>query len=1701
MSKKEHTKSKILTCLSALIFAFLASIIIKAAPAFAEVVTTSGLVTDSNDVRWEYQLDEEDGEQTVYIRFYDKPSDASTIVIPSLSEVLSLVPGANQNLDTYFLDNADTSAQDAAFGNDRRASNVDTTKIDMTNTSKIQIIGVQPMINPTVETELVFGENMVIGEKTGPKIFASVCSSLEKNWRDEYYCNGAVDEEFPIPGFNTMTPAELEAYTVSPSDINCLSANNALSYDPSRCYVQSVWKDNGYIGVFSGYKLKLTNFEGSNFNYVGWEAFAHSAIAGESVTISGDSFAGGNIFKNTNLKNVTIETNNIGTGIFKYNKNLETVTFADNVTDVTVEAFASTNLTSFDFSNTNIKTIQSRAFENANLHEVNFEGVESIKYRAFAGNDIYELYLPKSINDLEAYLFENNHNLQKVTVAYDTLTSGTTLQFYVVLDNNWGTSNQPSTTIKELNVIAPYAENEPVSPTHIPYEQYKWHYNAETREYMSEPCGYRHWHEGCSSAASNDYGYTQYSAYNSDGSGPAGASGSQFETDYADVDSKKNIIAPAYFANLHGLKVITVGEGYEYIGSSAFMDWSDAGSGEGAGEVLFEAEDTGNRLYLPDSLKGIGNLAFDHLFNREYTEFTIPKNIEFIGIFAFKNVYYYDGDVDFPNLVALGDHAFEKTRTRNIHLYDKLRYMGAQVFSDCWFLNDITFDLDVFNPDIYIAWALPHRHAPDWYDGQFHITTEFGPRYPYRINPATAEKFGIRQNFDQANNFWPMIFGTITFTDKNVSQLPNGYHNCYYFNERDTTDAVNGCPGGNYGTGIYNTFFGHINADKVDLGGTNWKILSPRMFVQTSIGEVVLPHGLEVIPGDSFSDSFIQEELVLPDTLKVIGDAAFNFGMTPYSGHPWNSQTQRYEEDVEYLQNHTIHIKKLPESLEYLGNDAFYNDWGLEADLNSPNLRHIGYKAFYGTRLHDVYLPPTVKSMHAASFANISTLHDITIDFDFGALPPNYEEPFNPNDFPQSLRDFAGANIYQVLHMSCSARNMANNDNYKVTTFYSLFNQHNDFYDQHDPDNYNIILSYGQKNSQTHYGKVTFTENAQSDIYMTGTGFFSGLIFDELDLGETGWKHLIKNVPWGFEDTRIGKLTLPKGLETVTQGALQNAQIEEPFELPSTLKTIGVSAFQNTKGTYTNELPEGLEQIQYAAFYASDLTDNLVVPSTVTVIQPSAFNAGDADVHYDTITVKPENIDFNLANGQLMHQMFWQNDVDKMIIDSKTLPASVVGHTENFQEFWHMPFDELVLNNLEKVTYKACEGCSNLQKVDASQNGNLRLIDDYAFAGDENLKLMTFSHELEDDTVNIGPFAFEGTAFETMGDESTDFDLTAAKFRGLDGYAFSKMPKLRTVDVPESFSNATVPVATFANDEALTEATISYKTTLIDNAAFSNDNNLEKIFIWGNTVVRDENLEGYVAPESGFGGDNDNTDDTDADDDEAEQFGPTIPERTDIYAYSANVTKDYAAADARQDFEGTFYPLDEVLYLTSNKPRVELNDDESDFDKSNLVVYGLRRDGVILQSDNWGEFDGVAYPRNDSDLVFEKMDAGIEEDPVAGAVYDTPVPMNLLSLANENFANIDFDLIRDPDDQDVRLVNIIYTDAYTGGQPDTDIDPYAIPPTPPPTPRPPLPPIPEIIETVIEGPITFVKNHFGYVVMLAACSAGLVFVLKRRKQS
>ena len=92
----------------------------------------------------------------------------------------------------------------------------------------------------------------------------------------------------------------------------------------------------------------------------------------------------------------------------------------------------------------------------------------------------------------------------------------------------------------------------------------------------------------------------------------------------------------------------------------------------------------------------------------------------------------------------------------------------------------------------------------------------------------------------------------------------------------------------------------------------------------------------------------------------------------------------------------------------------------------------------------------------------------------------------------------------------------------------------------------------------------------------------------------------------------------------------------------------------------------------------------------------------------------------------------------------------------------------------------------------------------------------------------------------------------------------------------------------------------------------------------------------------------------------------------------------------------------------------------------------------------------------------------IAENPDFGTVYDTPVPLAELDFGNENFAEIDFAIVPAQDDPAVRIVNIVYTDGYTRGKPDTDIDPrqeQEPEPEPEPQPEPETPETPETPKT------------------------------------
>ena len=774
--------------------------------------------------------------------------------------------------------------------------------------------------------------------------------------------------------------------------------------------------------------------------------------------------------------------------------------------------------------------------------------------------------------------------------------------------------------------------------------------------------------------------------------------------------------------------------------------------------------------------------------------------------------------------------------------------------------------------------------------------------------------------------------------------------------------------------------------DEFDASATKWTETKYNAFHRMKVKTFKLPSTLTKIAENSFMRAEITNPIVLPSGITEIGTRAFWGTVT--------SDDRNFTQYPEYYPNAVIAseeeikapVANLPSTITKIGDFAFYMDEGFTADVDLPNLTYLGEEAFYGTNVRDVVLGNKITTLGSNAFYNAPALRNVTINV--------------------NLHD-------KNIHSNAEDMN-------KYGSFVATFGA-------------------GQK-----LGVVKFGEHAGEPHTAEGTAeyicngfascdkkwaYFYGLKAEKLDLNDTNWKALSASM---LQEAKVDEIILPHALESIGNDAFYEAALGD-VAIPDTLKQIWPEAFQWAKATISG-LPEGLTHIWNSAFYGASVIDELVIPSTVTFIGPSAFNAGDNDnVNYNKVTIKP-NLTYENTAGQAIFQAFWGSKVHELVIESEMLPTLAANNGE--PEFHGMKMTKVTITKLPTIPANAFEYCQKLQLVVADEDTALRDIRKEAFLAAKELNEIQFAPELKNEVVMIGQRAFKGTAFETMGDETTDFDLTAAKFNGIDGYAFSGMPKLRTVSVPRTFTNATIPEATFYNNPELEEATIDYKITLMGNAAFANDNKLKRIFIWGNTVVLDENLPGYVAPSGGMG----------ADDEfeplpEEPEFGPTIPEGTDIYAYSVSPTKEYANYSGRKSFEGEFYPLDEVLYITSNKPLVKLNSEEDDFDKSNLTVYAMRRDGLIMESEEWGTYDGNVYPRSSSDRTFEKMEPTIAENPEFGTIWDTPVPIDELDFGNENFAAINFQM-RDNGNGHVELVNIIYTDKFTGGKPDTDVEPY-----------------------------------------------------------
>ncbi len=1240
--------NKYKTILTAFFAAFLSSFIttLIATGAYAEPVSERGLFTDSNNVRWEYEritdAENEAEPESVSIMFYDKPEAMTTIVVPSLSDVLTAVPNATQTLDTYYVRNADETYQAENYTEASQAKRVptaDTTVLDMTNTSKVQIMGVKPIINPEVETELIFGDNMVIGDEgdytpefhidiTVKKCAEFDVQDVENSWGGSYQyysCKTTEDMlETEIQNdiqdwdrMNTWERRAQNAYAISNwswRSYGGIAVGEKIysgNFHPEQTYVVSdSYKTTIHEtvpgGAFAGYKLKLTNLE--NVKYLGWYAFQHATFneSSRDIVIKANQTAGEGVFAWTNVKSATFEGTETFPAMFRDCQDLTEINFG-NVETVSYETFYNTNLGEMDFSQTNIKKILGLAFMNANLSNINLDGVESIGYGAFMNNNLTELVLPKSINDLNsAKSFAGNRNLTKLTIAFDTMLMGTTLHAAI---GEW--HNDPHSlvhTITDLTLIAPYGENEEVNPNRLSYQT------------LSNRLSGSH-------------------SWNWDD-----------DINFAHAETYKNVIAPSYLYGLTMVENLTIGEGYEFIGGNGFFHYSSSVSpysynnictpNYGLTYVLGCAEYNATalkNLSLPESLKGIGTNAFAMHNNYDF-RFNLPEGLEYIGNFAFANDAFNTIDFDLPHLRYLGTQAFWINGFRNITLHDSLEHVGYAPFMGSWNLNDLTIDYDVFR----IGNLLTGGGEGVTTMGHFNVAlTEHGNSTWSICDLGRVMDWYKEEETTENAMSWSMCVkkvGTVTFTEKAVTEP--------IFDESGARGSVPN----DYG------WFYQFAAKKVDLSKTPWKRISTGAFVGAAIDTLLLPEHLEYIGSMAFVCSRILNELEIPDSVKVINADAFNAVYYWFDDGNYFTGTLAdpvyYDQDgnvldekpSSYAYMKPVKITKLPASLEYVGYAAFIGDDLLTADLNSPNLKVLGQDAFSATRLRDVTLGPKMKKIFYGALGIIPSLRNLTFDTDLWGIVAKTERITEYSYGYSYSHDGVNTDVgYEYSWPFYVGSDYANG----IDTLYSFVNKiKGQYYCQESCYQWSHMQEYGRS-----FGDITFTNRNYTAV---PTSAFVGMVAENLDMGEANWT----TYPQGFLSNAIikNKLTMTKDMTRVPTGAFLLMRAKE-VELPEILTEIGENAFMFADVEEKLKLPETVRRIERGAFGghysdSDDCSNNIFYCVTGIEKLPSSLKYVGDEAFFGNYKIEGDLDAPNLLN--IGHAAFMKTNLRDIVLHENT---------------------------------------------------------------------------------------------------------------------------------------------------------------------------------------------------------------------------------------------------------------------------------------------------------------------------------------------------------------------------------------------------------------------------------------------------------------
>lgn len=348
-----------------------------------------------------------------------------------------------------------------------------------------------------------------------------------------------------------------------------------------------------------------------------------------------------------------------------------------------------------------------------------------------------------------------------------------------------------------------------------------------------------------------------------------------------------------------------------------------------------------------------------------------------------------------------------------------------------------------------------------------------------------------------------------------------------------------------------------------------------------------------------------------------------------------------------FSRNKNIKSVTIPESVEAIGVDTFYNCTALESVQIGENVKGLGEYAFGKcTALKEITLPQSVEYIGKEAFYNCSALTDVTVNGNVSRVKEetfsgcsalksvnfaaNCVERIDKNAFTgcKELSEISGLDSLKELgtdvftDTACLAAKKQESP--LVTAGLVLIDGKN--YAEEDlaiPDGIVMIADKAFKGN-TNIKSLTLPQSVEriGDMAFTLCENLSNISVPEtLDdfgdwcFGATPWMDAQKkdfdyvtlNSVLLYMKNSKGNIVIPDGVVGISDGFFKNSRDLLSVQFPEGLKFIGRNSFQDCYYLEEVTLPEGLEEIRDGAFYNSQNLASVYMPQSVTEIGEYAF--------------------------------------------------------------------------------------------------------------------------------------------------------------------------------------------------------------------------------------------------------------------------------------------------------------------------------------------------------------------------------------------------------------------------------------------------------------------------------------------------------------